>query len=474
MNTKTRWWILTGALVLLLITGVMLMGRDVTVNVDGQTRVIHTHALTVSQALRGMGIKLTSNDQVEPASNTWLSGVQTITLDRSRPIVIWVDPIGTHIDLSTPAKTAREALTLVGITPAADDEIKVNGTPIEPDDLLPAGVGVLLQYIPALPIQLTGNSQPQVIRSTAATVGQALWAKSIHIKGGDLLSSPFTQALTNALDLTWTIGTPITISVDGKTIQSLSAAKTVGEALAENDISLQNLDYSSPSEDSSLPQDGKITVVRVTVVALDQQKVDPYNVEYTTDNSLSAGARNVTRTGQNGISLEYVLVRYENGTEVSRETESEVVLQTVINEQVTTGPQAANNSVPVQTSTADAVGTINTSYGTLSYYLAVPVHVTSYSPCRAGGSTCSNLTRSGDVVTIGVLAVTNAWYAIFKGYQIYIPGYGIGVVKDTGGGIPGQNWIDLGYSDDDYVSWSKTLKVYFLTPVPPGFSGSLP
>jgi hypothetical protein len=42
----------------------------------------------------------------------------------------------------------------------------------------------------------------------------------------------------------------------------------------------------------------------------------------------------------------------------------------------------------------------------------------------------------------------------------------VGTIADTGGGIPGRKWIDLGYEDDDYVSWHNWVTVYFLTPVP--------
>ena len=475
MKTKIGWLILGGVLIVMLVTGYWLMGRSIPVTIDGQTSMMNTRALTVSQALRGIGIKLTANDQVEPAGNTWLSGVQAITLNRARPLSIWVDPNGARVDLITAAKTARDALALLGINPAAEDQIKLNGGLIQPDDPLPAGVSLLLQYIPALPIQFSQNGEQKVLRSTATTLGQALWENGIHLKGGDLLTSPFTQALTAPLDLSLTPAIPLAISVDGKTIQTASAASSVGAALVENGISLQALDYSSPDEASPLPQDGKIQVIRVRLAVEDQQKVTPYTTEYTTDTSLAAGDREVTRSGQNGISNVRVLVRYENGVEASRETEAEVVLQEPINEQVSINSQSSGNTTPTQSSTAGAIGTIDTGSGTLSYYYSLPsVHVTSYSPCRSGNSGCSNLTAAGTPVTQGVLGVTSAWYKILKGYDIYIPGYGVGTVEDIGGGIPGQYWIDLGYSDSDWVNWSKFVTVYFLTPAPPNFTGSLP
>jgi 3D (Asp-Asp-Asp) domain-containing protein len=74
----------------------------------------------------------------------------------------------------------------------------------------------------------------------------------------------------------------------------------------------------------------------------------------------------------------------------------------------------------------------------------------------------------------GVIAVTRAWYNLMLGQRLYVPGYGIGVVGDIGGGIPGKYWIDLAYSDDDYVAWHQNVTVYFLTPVPENIAWILP
>ena len=473
MKTKTRLLILTGFLVVMLVTGFLLMGREISVTVDGKTSVIQTRALTVSQALRGMGVNLTSSDAVEPAANSWLAGVKTITVDRSRTVVIWMDPSGAKVSVSTPAKTPRQALAAVGVTPAEDDTVKINGSVISLDAELPAGKSLLLQYSPAQTIQLTFNGQSQTLRSTAATLGDALWQNGITLKGGDSLSVPFSQPLSGNMNVAAASAVPLTISVDGETLQTISAAATVGAALAANNISLQNLDYSAPSEDSPLPQDGKITVVRVKLVQLEEQKVTPYSVEYTTDTTMAAGASVVTRGGQNGISVSREIVRYENGVEASRETESELVLQEKINELVTKGPSAATTS-STQTPADGAVGTIDTPNGTLSYYYSTTVYATSYSPCRLGTGSCGGTTASGKTLTTGMIAVIRAWYNILKGYQIYVPGYGIGTVEDLGSGVSGKQWIDLGYSDADWVQWSRNVTVYFLTPKPSGFSGSLP
>jgi uncharacterized protein YabE (DUF348 family)/3D (Asp-Asp-Asp) domain-containing protein len=477
MQNKKLRWVLVGGLVLLMIIGVLLMGRQVTIVVDGQTYYVTTHGLTVSQALRGMGIKLTSADSVDPAANTWLTNVKQITVHRGRRIILWIDPAEARFDLDSPATTARQLLTGAGYTPSDQDTVKLNGAVIGLDDELPAGNNLLVQYTPAISVDLTLDGITQSYSSSAETIGKALWQNGLRLKGGDKLSIPLAAPLSGAAAVIGTSARPIKISVDGKTLETISAADSVGQALAQNDISLQNLDYSAPSEDSPLPDDGNITVVRVKLVVQEEQKVTPYTTIYTVDEKMAAGEKTVTREGQNGIVLQRVAVRYENDKEASRETLSQVVLQEKVDEAVTKGPSASGTSgstTSTQGSTSGSVGTVDTPYGTLSYYYSTTVYATSYSPCRLGTSSCGYTTASGQPLADGVIAVTRAWYSILKGSTIYVPGYGIGTVLDTGGGVSGKQWIDLGYSDASWQQWSRNVTVYFLTPQPSGFSGSLP
>ncbi len=56
-------------------------------------------------------------------------------------------------------------------------------------------------------------------------------------------------------------------------------------------------------------------------------------------------------------------------------------------------------------------------------------------------------------------------YVISLGTPLYVPGYGVALAADTGGGIRGQH-IDLCYDDDNLEAWHQRVDVYILTPVP--------
>lgn len=64
----------------------------------------------------------------------------------------------------------------------------------------------------------------------------------------------------------------------------------------------------------------------------------------------------------------------------------------------------------------------------------------------------------------GIVAVDPR--VIRLGWRVYVPGYGVGLAADTGGGIIGRR-IDLGYNNEDLVLWYRWVDVYLLTPVPP-------
>ena len=120
------------------------------------------------------------------------------------------------------------------------------------------------------------------------------------------------------------------------------------------------------------------------------------------------------------------------------------------------------------------IKTLDTPSGPIEYWRAVTVYATSYSPCRSAADRCYYGTSSGLPVARGVIGVTRSWYNWFVGQRLYVPGYGTGVVADVGGGVPGEYWIDLGFTDADFEPWHQYVTIYFLTPVPENIPWILP
>jgi uncharacterized protein YabE (DUF348 family) len=349
---------------------------------------------------------------------------------------------------------AANWLLNAGIRLFPGDAIIYSGLEISPDFHLPAKQGQTLLYKLAVPITVYNGDQSRQFYSAAATLGEALWEQGIVLSTGDHISLPLDTPLTEALQVEIFTARGIEIQVGKSTITVSSAAATVGAALADAGVALENLDTCQPAEDQPVPDDGVIKVVRVREETIFEESAIAYSEERMADETMTMGTEEVRQAGQNGVQISSVRVRYEDDEEVSRTVEQEWVSQAPVS-QIT----AYGGKVVVQTS-AD-----NECY--VDYWLAKEVFVTSYKDT-------GQKTASGVWPYYGVIAVSPEWYSILYGTSICVPGYGVGTVLDVCPGCAGKNWLDVFIPTDSYVSWSKNLTAYFMTPMPDGFSGDLP
>ncbi len=254
---------------------------------------------------------------------------------------------------------------------------------------------------------------------------------------------------------------PVSIQVKDQTVSVESAGLTVGEVLSDAGISLQGLDYSTPPDGETLTENAPIQVVRVREEVLQTQTPIPFTNEYIQSDQVELDKTEIVEPGEFGLEVTRTRIRYEDEQETSRSEEV-----TWIAKQPKTQKTGRGTQVMVRT--------LDTPQGQIEYWRTVNVYATSYSPCRSGTDTCYPGTSSGLPVQQGVVGVTRAWYNLMVGQRIYVPNYGIATIADVGGGIPGKYWIDLGYSDDDYVPWYFNVTIYFLTPVPDNIPWILP
>lgn len=432
------------------------MSRDLTLTIDDQPLQITTRALTVRGAIRSAGYQLNPLDQVSPSANSWLSKTTKITLNRAYLQRIWIDPEGTVIEVMSISKTPKEILNNAGIKATQNDLVRINGLVVPLDQPIDISRSGILQYSPAIPFEFELDGQTTRAWTTQSTIGQALWQENVFLHGGDELNVPFTQAVSPNDRVKMIKASPLIIEVDGKTITTAIIADTVGKALVSVGIPLQDLDYSKPAETEPLPADGIIQVIRVKEEILLQQQAVPFASEFVADPELGLDQTKVSQPGEYGIQASRVRVRYENGVEVSRQAENSVTLKDPVSR-----IESYGTKIDLQT--------IDTPDGPMTYYRALTVTATSYSPCNSGVSECLYGTAMGIPVKKGVVAVHLDWYRFLKGSKIYIPGYGIAIVADTGVYPYNHNWVDLGFTDAEFAVEGKfisSITVYFLAPFP--------
>lgn len=354
-----------------------------------------------------------------------------------------------------PANLLKEA----GITLYPQDLLLIDGRPINPLLELPAGQDLVLEVLPAKKLKIIINGTPQTTLFTqAASLEEALVEAEITFHEKDNLSLPLDTPLEsiNTLDVTKARTVCVTSSQDQ--FCGMTSKQRVGSALADLGINLQNLDYAQPSEEQPLPDDGHISLVKVEERLLFEKEETAFAFSYAEDPQAELDTTSILQTGQPGIRVARTTERFENGQLISTQTEPAWKASDARD-----GVMGYGTKVVVQTETVDGQS--------LEYWRKLSVYATSYHPAEFDGST---QTRSGIPLTKGIIAVSSAWYPSMASLQVYVPGYGYGTIADSGYGIPGTRWIDLGYDDENYVGWHHWTTIYFLTPIPANIMAVLP
>ena len=452
----------------LILAGMLLIGleahKSVTVLVGGKRHSVQVFAFKVAGALRSAGIAITAEDQIDPPQDQWLQEGQEISITRSIQAEIQAD--GKRYKLNTPERLPANLLAMANIRLFPQDQLLVDGEKTPLDKRLSSDRPHSIQVKRAVRIQLRDGSQSKLFYTTAATLGQALEQTGIQLHAADRVSPPPGTSLNGdqwrkPLQVEIKRSRPVQIQLHNQQVDFRSAADTAGEALAEAGITLQGSDYSLPDSQAALPEDGKIQVVRVQERVLVEQEPLPFETELQPVDDLELDSRKVIQAGEYGLTARSVRIRYEDGQEISRKVEDEWTARQ---------PQTRIMGYGTQIK----IRTMNTPDGPIQYWRAVQMYPPSYPPCRIYKDHCDSYTALGETLRKGIVAMTNQWCRTTCGDQVYVPGYGVGTVADTGGGISGRYWIDLGYSEEDYVSWHQNVTVYFLTPVPSNIMWVLP
>jgi uncharacterized protein YabE (DUF348 family) len=366
---------------------------------------------------------------------------------------------------ATATITTREKLPILilaeaGITPQPVDRVLVNGIPYALDESIDTVGDIKLELRRAVSIKIISPGEEREILSSALTIGEVLREEGIEVNELDEVLPPIDSPINGSLTIQITPKRELTVTIGEETITIRSAAVTIGEALAEAGIPLIGLDRTVPAENEAIPPNGQIKVIRVSEVILAEVRSIPFPIEERYSEDIPFGQQEILQNGVIGAAIVRTRVRYEDGVEVSRETESERILRKPVTQIVASGSKItfapAGGEAPYP------------------YWYATEMYATWYSPCNSGTGSCSYGTASGARAGFGIVAVDYSIYSYLAGMRVYIPGYGVATIGDTGGGpivetafgVARTQWIDLGYDDNNIGGLSGWVTVYFLEPAP--------
>ncbi len=424
--------------------------KTVQIDIDGQTQSLRTRAGTVGEALRDAGLRLTPEDSVLPPAEARLELGTPIRVRRAHWVGVAAN--GQVRAVRAQAMAPLDLLSGLGLTLGPGDELWTNGT--RAAEAARGRVWSLrLQRAVEFSLAVDG-AEPQPVRAAGRSVGEALWDLGYRLYAGDSVAPALETSLTPALSVEIQHARPVWVQADGQTLVTRTRSRTVGAMLDEVGLALVGEDYTLPAEDQPVPASGVIDVVRVREEVITEQQLIRYDTLYQAMPEAEIDQVYPLQAGQPGVRRRLTRVRYENGAEVSRAAEAEVLVQEPV-------PQVIGYGTKI------VIRTLDTPDGPIEYWRAYNMYATSYAAKFFGLSPDSKSygrTASGKLLTKGLVAIDRS--LIPFGTRMYVPGYGLAEAADTGGGVRGR-WIDLGFDDWNYVGWHSTVMVYFLTPVPP-------
>jgi len=449
-------WMVAAFLLLVLIGmgfGAFEIHKTVTIEVEGEETFLQFWGFTVQEALTAAQIPIATGDLITPPLESRITENGTVRITRALWVVIRAE--GDSTTLWTAERVPANLIQQANIPLAADDLVFANEALIDPNQPLPYQNSHFLQIKRATPIAVDDDGETHSLRSTAATLGDALSGAGIILNSADQIEPPLDTPLEGQeIQVAIKRAQEVTIlSRDGE-ITARVVANTVGEALSGAGLGLQGLNYSIPPETAPLPNDGQIRRVEVREEIILEQDPIPFGLQEQALPEVALDTRQIVQVGEYGITARRVRVVYEDGEEISRAVEDEWVAKQP-------QPRIAGYGTKITTQTAQ------TAEGPIQYWRKVEVFATSYSPCNIGvPGKCSSHTASGKVPAKGMIAVIRSWYNQMQGLPVYVTSYGFATIEDLGAGFSDRPWIDLAFTDEEYSGWSGWVTLYFLTPVP--------
>jgi len=424
-------------------------GSEVVVVSEGRAYRVATTFDPRAEAIANTGIILEEGDRVALAEN---GRVASVAIIEARDVKISVD--GKVLELRTMASSAGGALAEAGISLRPGDLVYLEGqlaaataplfgvrfaaaaTPSlsasRSDDLLE------LSVVRARPFVVYVDDARVDVTTAADTVSGLLTDLGLVVREGDLVHPPLDAPLTAGLSVRLEKARTVHVTLNGQLQALYTQAETVAGILRVMEISLAEDDILSLPPDVQV-FNGMTLVVGTTVVSLeDAVEMVPPAVHQYEDASLPAGEVRLVggRPGERTVRYE---VTYHNGIEKDRRLVEVSVTKAAVAAEHVIGT-APNSGGKATVSTGDFVGT---------YSRKATVWATWYNETHGPWTRdhpAWGRTATGARLAKGLCAVDPEYIPL--GTRFVVPGYGMCLAADVGGGIRGWN-VDLGFSESE-------------------------
>ena len=330
-----------------------------------------------------------------------------------------------------------------------------------PEIVQPTATTVVTATPQPITVTIEDGKQQQILQTGVQTVAELLGESGVKLETADTIDPPPATSLEQDMVVRITRAIPVMIQVDGQNINIMTINRLPMEVLAQAGIEIGEQDVVTPPADAILKAGDSIEVLRVSEAFRFEDEEIPYKTVYQPTDQLDLDSKAVLSNGAPGILRRRFRIVSQEGVQVEELFDEEWIEQEPVNQVIGYG-------------TRINTGTIDTPEGPREYWRVVHMRATAYTAASSGKSPdhpSYGITASGVPAGTGVVAADP--HVIPFRSEVFVPGYGIGFVGDTGGGVKGL-WIDLGYDEDELVTWNGYADVYYLTPIPAEINYLLP
>ncbi|MGB8647466.1 MAG: ubiquitin-like domain-containing protein [Anaerolineae bacterium] len=439
----------------------------VTVVINDRSSALWTSQTTVRSALVEAGFTWNPEDMIRPGLDEPIPVDGNIIIRLAAPITVEAD--GNVFDRRTQATTVAGVLHENGIGLKSNDRVYLDGRLVDVNASLPQfaptggrvaspAINVPPAHITvarAVPIILNDNGLVSTLYTTEQTLGEALTGAGVQIYLGDDVSPDLGSPVSAGAAVFIRRSRGAEINVDGHAIRTRTRLGTVAALLDQEGIALEGKDYADPAPTSPVLDGMQINVTRVREVFITETEYISFTTRRLPNPDIELDTTTLVQDGNRGIKNRLFKSVYENGQLVSRGLVREWIAQPPQDKIWNYGTKIVLHDLTLPDGRV------------VQYWRRLRMFATSYTAASSGktrGDPEYGITFLGLTAGKGIVAVDPRVVNLRS--TLYVPGYGVALAGDTGGGIKGRR-IDLGYPEDTFAGWYQWVDVYLLAPAPP-------
>lgn len=215
---------------------------------------------------------------------------------------------------------------------------------VEPPELAEVSANSSVTVKRYAQVEVTYSGETKTVELVGGKVEDAVQKAGFSLEDGLKTNIIRSAYLKNGMKIRLFKGTVVNLTMDGKTSDVITEAKTVGDFLSEQKITLGDEDEMNFEPEDEIEDGMKLVIKRVTYKEETKKESIEFSKKEKYDETLADGEKKITQKGENGEKEVVYKVKYIDGKEDSREKLSEEIIKKPVDEITSYGSKDGESS----------------------------------------------------------------------------------------------------------------------------------